>query len=155
MRAKNRGSRGATRTGWQQRRPEVEVDENLILQTALTSPRERRLVTEQVRAACEEERTCRAVAIHQNRESGSQSGTCHASSFVLVCYQLPPPSSIYAVRLVGQSHRQGTTRAHNLAPNCITQQSYFENLDLVQFRQFCTNFKSLLFVGLTQYVAFS
>lgn len=49
-RAENRGSRGAARAGWQQRRPEVEVDENLILQTALTSPRGRRLVAEQVRA---------------------------------------------------------------------------------------------------------
>lgn len=84
MRARNRGSHGAARTGWQQRRPEVEVDENLILQTALTSPRGQRQVTEQVRAACEEERTCRAVATRQNRESGSQSGTRHASSFVFV-----------------------------------------------------------------------
>lgn len=114
MRAKNRGSRGAARTGWQQRRPEVEVDENLILQTALTSARGRRLVTEQVRAACEEERTCRAVATRQNRESGSQSGTRHASAFVLVCYWLPPPSSTNAVRLVGQSSRS------NSRPDCIT-----------------------------------
>lgn len=116
MRARNRGSRGAARTGWQQRRPEVEVDENLILQTALTSPRGQRLVTEQVRAACEEERTCRAVATRQNRESGSQSGTRHASSFVLVCYRLPPPSSIYAVWHVGQSSRQGTRRAGVIQP---------------------------------------
>lgn len=116
MRARNRGSRGAVRTGWQQRRPEVEVDENLILRTALTSPGGRRLVTEQVRAACEEERTCRAVATRQNRESGSQSGTGHTSSFVLVCYRLPPLPSIYVVRLVGQSRGQGTTRARHLAP---------------------------------------